>query len=298
MPLRPVLPGATLGLVSPASSATAEEVEAGRDALRALGYRTKLMPNALARWNHLAGRDEERADDLHRAFFDPEVEAVLCVRGGYGGHRLLPRLDLDRIASTGKPLLGYSDITALHVALNRRGLPTFHAPMVTAFGKPLAPWAEQSFIAALAGTPDDQGRTAVETIVPGHAQGIVGGGCLSLLADSLGTPEAFSGRGKIVLLEDVNEKPHRLDAMLTHLLNAGALEGVVGILVGEMTGTDNLRDDTDPTWREVVTERLAPLGVPMAFGYPFGHIDAMLTLPLGVAAELDADRGTLRYLSE
>jgi muramoyltetrapeptide carboxypeptidase len=284
----------TLAIVAPASPISIEDLERGRAVLAEMGLRTKEMPNVRARNGHLAGTDAERVADLHAAFADPEVHAVLCARGGYGAARLLPHLDLDAIAATGKPLFGFSDITALHVALNRRGLRTFHSPMVGTFAKARPEWVRRSLLAALAGkNPFEAEAPCGSALVPGWATGTLAGGCLSLLADSLGTPEAFEATGKIVLLEDVGEKPHRIDAMLTHLLNAGAIQGAAGFVIGEMTGSDALGDPEDHDWRTVVHERLVPLGRPTLVGYPFGHIDAMLTLPLGATVTMDAEAGVL-----
>jgi muramoyltetrapeptide carboxypeptidase len=285
-----------LGIVSPASPIDKEDLEKGRAALHGMGFETRVMPNALRRNGHLAGTDTERAEDLHAAFSDPSIDAVLCARGGYGVARALRYLDLDAIAEIGKPLLGYSDITALHTALNRRGLVTYHAPMVASFAKPRPLWVRESFMAALAGEdPVHPDAPKGETLVPGTASGLVTGGCLSLLADSLGTHEAFDGAGQIVLIEDIGEKPHRIDAMLTHLLNAGAIQNAAGFVVGEMTDTATLADPAHPSWQAIVEERLAPLGKPTVLNYPFGHIDAMLTLPMGRRAALDANAGTLNY---
>ncbi|MGV3614873.1 MAG: S66 peptidase family protein [Fimbriimonas sp.] len=296
MPLPRILPGATLGIVSPSSPIPPEDLEKGLAVLDEMGFRTRLMPNALARNGHLAGTDAERVGDLHDAFADPGIDAVLCARGGYGVARLLPMLDLDALAETGKPFLGFSDITALHVALNRRGLPTLHSPMVGSFAKPRPEWVRRSFLAALAGeNPIDPEAPAGTTLVEGKARGVVAGGCLSLLADSLGSHEAFDGAGCLVLLEDIGEKPHRVDAKFTHLLNAGAIQNAAGFIVGEMTNSDALADPEDHPWLAIVRERLAPLKKPTIVGYPFGHLDAMLTLPLGVMATLDADAGTLSY---
>ena len=287
----------TLGIVSPASPISDVDLDAGLAALAEMGFRTKEMPNARARNGHLAGTDAQRVADLHSAFLDPEVDAVLCSRGGYGAARLLPHLNLDALAATGKPFLGYSDITALHVALNRRGLQTFHAPMVGSFAKPREPWVRESFIAAVHGqNPFAPQAPRGQGIVHGTAEGILAGGCLSLLADSLGTPEAFDGTGKIVLLEDIGEKPHRIDAMLTHLLNAGAIQNAAGFVVGEMTSTDNLGDPEDHPWRAILGDRLLPLEKPTIVGYPFGHIDAMLTLPLGARVRMEAKAGELTLL--
>jgi muramoyltetrapeptide carboxypeptidase len=292
---RPIGPGATLGIVSPASAIRHEDLEAGIAALEAIGFRTKLMPNAAGRSLGFSGTDCERAADLHLAFRDPAVDGVLCSRGGYGAARLLPYLDFDELAASGKPFLGFSDITTLHLAFNRRGRVTFHSPMVSTFAKPRPRWVVDSFVQALGGdfSPPSEAPHG-KCLTSGVASGEVSGGCLTLLADSLGTREAFSGRDKILLLEDVGEKPYRVDAHLTHLLNAGALDGVRGFVIGEFTGSDALGDGEEADWRGIVRERL-PAGVPVVTDYPFGHVDAMLTLPLGLAATLDAERGTLRY---
>lgn len=294
---RPIGPGATLGLVSPASAIPDSDLDAGIAALEAIGFRTKLMPNARKRHFDFAGTDAERASDLQSAFADPEVDGVLCTRGGYGCARLLPFLNLDTLAESEKPFLGFSDITTLHLAMNRRGRVTFHAPMVWTLGKPRPGWVFESFVGALAGDFSiSEGAPKGIPVIAGTASGPVGGGCLTLLADSLGTSDPFCGSEQIVLIEDVGEQPHRVDAQLTHLQNAGAFEGVRGFVIGEFTGTDEKRREHDADWRSIVRERLEPLGAPMVFDYPFGHIDAMLTLPLGVEGTLDADAGILRYL--
>lgn len=276
----------TLGIVAPASAIDDADLDRGIEALHEMGFQTRLLPHVLERNGHLAGTDAERAADLHEAFADPAIDAVLCARGGYGVSRILRYLDLDGIAEIGKPFLGYSDVTVLHTALNRRGLVTYHAPMVVSFAQSRPDWVRESFIAALKGEdpipPDAPGG---EIVIPGSATGPVGGGCLSLLADSLGTHEAFDGADQIVLLEDIGENTHRIDALLTHLLNAGALQNAKAFVVGEMTDT--------PDWQPIVEERLAPLGKPLIVRYPFGHIDAMLTLPLGRTATLE--EGRLRY---
>ena len=297
MELKRVLPGATLGIVSPASPVPPEILAKGLARLHELGFRTKVMPHAAGSWRHFSGTDAQRAADISLAFEDEEVDAVLCSRGGYGSARLLPLLDLNRVASTGKPFLGFSDVTSLHLALNHRGLPTLHAPMVYTLASERPKWVTDSLVNALGGDYRVPGEAPAGTsVVGGRARGIVTGGCLTLLADSLGTPEALVGKGKLVLIEDVGEQPHRVDASLTHLLNSGALDGVAGFVIGELTDTDSKSRPEDSDWRSILTERLEPLGVPIIFDYPFGHIGAMLTLPLGVEALLDADQGTLTYL--
>ncbi len=303
---RPAPPGATIAVVAPASAVRPEEIEPTLARLRAEGYRIRLGEHLFDRASFLAGRDEDRAADLRRAFADPGVAAVLCARGGYGCARLLPLLDLDAIAASGKALLGFSDVTVLHAALNRRGLASYHAPMPnTDFGK-RPEWVWDSLLAALKGEdPIQPDAPRGATVVPGVAEGELVGGCLCLVCDLVGTPEEIDFAGRVALFEDVDEAPHRVDAMLTHLLSAGRLRNAVGIAMGEMTHTD-AEGKYDATigphpWREIVRERLAPLGVPFATDLPFGHGELRMTLPLGPLSDgrrvrLDADAGRLRLV--
>jgi muramoyltetrapeptide carboxypeptidase len=295
---RALKPGDLIEIVTPASPIDVSKVDAVTKLLLSQGYRVRLGEHALERDWYLAGTDDQRARDLQAAFADPEVNAVLCSRGGYGCARILPYLDLDAIATSGKMFLGFSDITTLHLALNRRGLPTVHAPMALTLSKAREHWVTQSFLRVLRGEimiPPD--APPGQTVVGGKAEGVVTGGCLCLLTDSIGTPDAVDPRGKILIIEDVDEAPHRVDAMLTHLLNAGLLFEVAGIVMGEMTRTDE-KMDTDigfRKWEEIVVDRLEPLGVPFILNYPFGHAPNMLSLPMGIRAVLNADEGTLEY---
>lgn len=267
--------------------------------LAAEGYRTSLGKNAYAKEYFVAGTDEQRAEDLRAAFEDPDVDAVLCTRGGYGCARLMPYLNLDQMAASGKMFLGFSDITTLHLALNRRGLPTVHAPMALTFAYERESWPLQSLLKVMRGESGMvEGAPNGTTVNPGVAEGVVTGGCLCLLTDSIGTKDELDCEGRVVLIEDVDENPHRIDAMLTHLLLTGKIQSAAGIVVGEMTRTDEKIDEGigGKPWRDIVQERLGGLGIPMIFDYPFGHCKNMLSLPLGIRARLDADAGTLTYL--
>lgn len=296
---RALQPGSEIRVVSPASALTREEVARGQALLEAQGYRVTFAPHAFDRAGYLAGSDADRAADLMAAFLDPEVACVFCSRGGYGSVRLLDRLDLDAMAASGKLFAGFSDITTLHLALNRRGLTTLHAPMLLTLGTEREPWVEESLLRMLRGdvTQPETAPRAV-TVSGGTAEGETAGGCVILLADAIGTADALDARGKIVFLEDVDENPHRVDAMLTHLRRSGSLDGVAGLVVGEMTRTD---ERVDPKigampWREIVFDRLGDLDVPMVVDFPFGHAKNMLSVPFGVRARLDADAGTVTYL--
>ena len=291
-------PGDTISLVSPASPLTPEQTANGIGILEKAGYRVKLAPNVYSATEYLAGSDEDRARDLQDAFEDPETQAVFCSRGGYGCSRLMPHLDLDRMAASGKLFSGFSDITVLHAALNRRGLPTLHAPMALTLHTDREAWVYESLLAALKGeNPIPTGAPVGKTLVPGKAHGTVVGGCMILICDLIGTPEQLDMRGKIVVLEDVDEAPHRVDAMLTHLFNSGSIQTAAGIVIGEMTRTDERVDKSigDRSWREIVRERLGGLSIPTIIDFPFGHAKQMLSLPLGIHAEMDANLGTLMY---
>lgn len=251
------------------------------------------MPHARGEHLGFSGSDRERAQDLHAAFEDPAVDAVLCTRGGYGAARLLPFLDFDSLSVSGKAFLGYSDITTLHLALNRREMVTFHSPMVSSFAKERPNWVTESFLRGLAGdfSRPDAAPTG-HLVRGGQAEGPVCGGCLTLLSDSLATSEAFDGNGRIVLLEDIGEKPHRIDAHLTQLRNAGVLDRAAGFVVGEFTGTDEQRDPGEADWLTTLMDRL-PGETPVIVSYPFGHVEGMLTLPLGLRARIEAE--SLQY---
>ncbi len=296
---RPLRHGGLIEIVSPASPVAREKLDDAIYLLENQGYRVRLAKHALSSFGgFLAGPDEERASDLDAAFTDPEVAAVLCARGGYGCGRLMQMLDFDKMAASGKLFVGFSDVTVLHLALNRRGLPTVYAPMALTFSVPREPWVVDSFLSALRGEvsiPANAPRG--EIVVPGIAEGVVTGGCLCLLCDSIGTNEPLDTTDRILLIEDVDEPPHRLDAMLTHLLNTGLAQKAAGFVIGEMTGTEEKIDLKIGSlgWRDIFIERLGRLGKPMILNFPFGHMKTMLSLPLGIKAKLDAEQGTLSY---
>ncbi|MEQ1933074.1 MAG: LD-carboxypeptidase [Fimbriimonadaceae bacterium] len=291
-------PGDLIEVVSPASGLPKEKTTRAQGLLESWGYRVRFAEHAFDQTDYLAGTDQDRAGDLMKAFLDTEVKAVFCSRGGYGCARLFPYLDLDQMAQSGKMFLGFSDITTLHLALNRRGLETYHAPMMITLMPDRPDWVYESLRNVLSGgNPIPASAPAGECIVPGVVEGEVTGGCLVLMSDSLATPDSIECQDKIVLIEDVDENPHRVDALLTHLINSGQAQSAAGFVVGEMTRTDERRDPTigGMPWRDIVIDRLAPLGKPMILNYPFGHATAMLTLPLGRKAKLDANRGVLSY---
>ncbi|MFF5496579.1 LD-carboxypeptidase [Streptomyces aquilus] len=288
-------PGARVAVVAPSGPVPEERLQAGLDVLRGWDLDPVVGPHVLDRhdeFSYLAGTDADRAADLQAAWCDPSVDAVLCARGGYGVQRMTDLLDWDAMRAAGpKVFVGFSDITALHEAFaNRLGLVTLHGPMAAGIDFIKNARAQEHLRATLF-APETvrtiaSGGTA---LVPGRARGVTLGGCLCLLAADLGTPHARpSARGGLLCLEDVGEETYRLDRYLTQLLRAGWLDGVRGVLLGSW-------QDCDPYAgvRALLVDRLGGLGVPVVEEFGFGHCEGALTVPFGVAAELDADAGTL-----
>ncbi len=284
-----LLPGATLGIVSPASAAKAELVAAGVAELERLGYRTKVFPSALARGPlYYAGTVAERVGDLHAAFADPEVDAIVCTRGGWGSAELLPFLDRDLIAANPKAFVGYSDLTSLQIWLrNECGLVSFYGPMVAADFSKREGVDEASWSAALSGR---RGRTigrgdGLRVLKDGVAEGVLEGGCLSIVAESLGTPFGFRA-GEILFLEDIGTKPYQWDRMLCHLRLAGVLAEVKGIALGDMGQCVGMEEMA--LLENAVLHALRDFAGPVAVGLRCGHVDGgNRTLPLGVRVRLE-----------
>ncbi len=298
-------PGQTLGLLAPAGPTRDHgRVEAGVAFLRAQGFGVKVLDHALdPPHGYLSAPDALRLEDLHRAFGDPEIHGILSLRGGYGCLRLLEGLDFDRVRRNPKVLIGFSDLTILHLALQARtGLTTFHGPMLTSHFGEDTPEARASFedlVRLLGGghptwTFPNTCPDTYLTLRGGRAQGRLLGGNLVTLASLLGTPFMPDLRGAILFLEDLSEEPYRLDRLLTQMRLAGVLEGVAGLLLGDFaTCVPTNPDKPSFSLVEVFQDRLGPLGVPMGYGNLFGHGSALPTYPVGAQATFDADQGVL-----
>lgn len=292
-----------MALVSPASPVRSARVLAlGRRRLEQFGLRVKVGRYALEEHGYLAGTDRQRVHDLEAAFRDPEIKAIICTRGGYGVARLLPAFDLDLARRHPKPLVGFSDITVLHLALQRAGVISFWGPMpCTSLG--WSPFSARSLQRALmsevpAGrVPFSLGRRPI-TLRRGIAQGPITGGTLSLLTSSLGTPYEIETGGRIVFLEDVDEEPFKVDRLLTQMTAAGKLSDAAGVALGIFTGTNkrNCPGRVSLTMRDVFADHLLPLRVPVLRNLAVGHVRDQVTLPYGVAARMDAGAGTLTLL--
>ncbi|AYC37504.1 S66 peptidase family protein [Streptomyces griseorubiginosus] len=288
-------PGARVAVVAPSGPIVEERLQAGLDILRGWDLDPVVTPHVLDRHGelgYLAGSDADRAADLQAAWCDPAVDAVLCARGGYGAQRMVDLLDWDAMRAAGpKVLVGFSDVTTLHQAFaTRLGLVTLYGPAAAGADFVKNTLAQEHLRATLLAPETVRTLTSRgPALVPGRARGVTLGGCLSLLATDLGTRHARSGaRDGLLLIEDVGEQPYRVDRLLTQLLRTGWLDGVRGIVLGswESCGPYDVL-------RTVLAERLGGLGVPVVEEFGFGHCEGALTVPFGVAAELDTEAGTL-----
>jgi len=283
--------GDVIGVVSPAAAVDAAAVATGVHALESLGFTVRLGAAVFRRDGYLAGGDQERRDDLVAMLRDPEVRAIVCSRGGYGSGRLLPLLDPSIAREHPKIVVGFSDLTfLLNDLVQRAGLVTFHGPMLADLGA--RPETAARLTGLLMGDRHDWTLRARDIVQPGTAEGVTAGGCLSAVVAMLGTPYEIETDGRLLLLEDANEKPFRIDRMLTQLRYAGALEHVAGVIFGEMPGCSAHADEA-VTVRDVVAECFADANYPVAFGFPSGHGEGHATVPLGVHARLAGERLTL-----
>ncbi len=291
--------GDRVALVAPAGPVSRRALSQARSALRALDLDVETIGEPTARLRYLAGPDEARVKALHEAFADPEVRAIFALRGGYGTTRLLPLLNLDLIRANPTIFIGSSDVTALLTVLTQQaGLVAFHGPgAADAFFRQADPAVLERFW-RLVSAPKPLGQVRpgeLRALRGGRARGRLVGGCLSLLAATSGTPWQLEAQGAVLFLEDVGEAAYRIDRMLTQLDQAGVIEGVVAVVVGEMVRCLVPRGEA---WSldEVLLDRLGPLEVPILAGFPAGHGRNEVVLPLGVEVEVDAEAGSLTVL--
>jgi muramoyltetrapeptide carboxypeptidase len=288
--------GSRVAVISPASYPQPDRLAKGVEALGQLGYFPSVGRQALSKANHyFAGSAQARLDDLHAAFLDPAAGAIFCSRGGYGSNYLLAGLDLGLVREHPKPFIAHSDMTCMQTwLLDQIGLVSFHGPMVA--GDFAAPDGvdEPSLLAALGGERWFVGEASgLRTLIPGKATGVLYGGCLTLLAASLGTPYAPRTEGKLLFLEDRDVKPYQLDRLLRQMILAGKFAGVTGIIFGEMLdcvapGQQNSMLD------DVILRVLDWFQGPIAIGLRSGHASRRnVTLAFGIQAELDLVRAPL-----
>ena len=291
----PVLrPGSKIGVVAPAGCVGDEALEAGAAAIRRKGFEVEFSPSARVRKGYLAGDAAARARDLVSFFRRGDIDAIFCARGGFGSIQVLPYLS-DEIRNYPKIFAGYSDITVLlNWLLQKCGMVTFHAPMVAMdLASGLTTRSEAQLWETLTGKRKTWEVKLGEIIRPGRSEAQMMGGCLSMLVTTLATPYEIDTKGMLLFLEDVGEKPYRIERMLTHLKMAGKLDGLAGVLFGDFTGCEG---DGPRDVRQVVGEIFAAAPYPVAMGLSAGHGEENLTLPFGVKWALDGHNGTLALI--
>jgi muramoyltetrapeptide carboxypeptidase len=304
-----LIQGNRVALVAPAGPLLEKDDLTRAEALcRALGYDPVLGKSAYARHGYLAGTDQERLADLNSALADPSIDALWCIRGGYGSIRLLGEVNYAALAHQPKALIGFSDITLLLNAFTRlTGVVTFHGPVARSSMPAFSRWHFERVLSR-AEVPGRLARmpAAPDVLIPqedrivtlrgGVAEGRLAGGNLTLLQCLIGTPYFPDLDGAILFLEDVGEDLYRVDRMLAHLRLVGALRRLSGVLIGRFTCLERSGRDGALGFDEVLASYFGPLGIPVAYGFPIGHIDAQWTLPLGILARLDADAGEVELL--
>ena len=309
--LRPrrLRPGDQVGLITPASYIDDEGLEKAVTNLERLGLKVVLGQHIRARYGSMAGTDDQRLADLHQMFEDSTIKAVWCARGGYGAARLLQQIDYRLLRRHPKILVGYSDITALHCAIQQKsGLVTFHGPVGSsnftdyttaqldaALFQP-TPHSTIPIAPAQMVQAEADATYTPHTITAGQATGLITGGNLSLLAALAGTSYLPNPKGKLLFIEDIGEKPYRLDRMLTTLRQAWPLQEAAGILLGVFADCEASTNSFSLSLKQTLQDRLGDLGIPVLYGFSFGHIDHMTTLPMGVRAQLDTEQQTLTLL--
>ena len=296
---KPLFSGARVALVAPASAVPEEKLQPALDYVRRLGLEPVVYPSCYFknRDGYLAACDIQRAKDMNDAFSDPAIDGIWCIRGGYGGHRILPLLDAERIRSNPKWFGGYSDVTALHTFFNQIcGFETYHCTMPSTEPNPDAftiKNLKDALFGTLCGTLSEPEGQNPKKLVSGQAEGILCGGNLSLLAASLGTPWEIDTKDKILFLEDIGEKTYRVDSMLTQLRNAGKFRDCAGIILGAWTDCPPEYPEKTLLLPEIFEQLIVPAGKPAVMDVACGHILPTLSLPLGRRCVLNADSCTI-----
>lgn len=290
---KPLNNGARVALIAPSGPVPPGRLEPAVASIRAAGLEPVVYPGCRMKQGYLAGPDSQRAGDINAAFCDDTIDGILCIRGGYGAHRLMKLLDFGAISRKPKRFCGYSDVTALHIELNQRcGMVTWHTPMpATEWYNGLDDYTAGSLRSALFGPMpthlENPPGLPLRCLSEGSARGRLTGGNLSLIVSTIGTFYEIDTSGKILFIEEIGEEPYRIDRMLLQLKHAGKLAACAGIILGAFTGCDPAEPDRSLTLDEVFAA-LLPKGKPAAAGLQCGHILPTMSLPLGVCVELNA----------
>ena len=292
--------GNTIGLIAPASGIKPGQLETAVSQMESLGLKVQLGKYAESQNGFLAGMDHERIWDIHQMLVNDEIDGIWCIRGGYGMSRIVPNLDIKKFIKNPKLIIGYSDVTILNQFAASHGLVTIHGQIAGAeFTPEVAANLKSVIFGNLSGkTIAPKKEDTHYTIRSGIASGELTGGNLSLLSAIAGTPYLDSFRNKIVFIEDIGEKPYRVDRMLTQLIQATDLDKASGIALGVFEDCEMDEGDKSWTLRQVLEDRLGQLGIPVCYGLPFGHVDQNMTMPLLVRVTLDADEVSMTYEEE
>jgi len=295
-----------IGLITPSSSIKPGQLEDTIKKLEGLGYRVYYKKSVLDEYGYFAGKDIDRAAELMHMFLNKEVDAIFCVRGGYGTIRILELLDYDVIRQNPKLLLGYSDITALHAAIYKKtGLVSFHSPLgvsdfnsfaLTSFNSVIVePKENYKYDYRREKKTGDNPEFDIYTISPGKAEGELVGGNISVLDSMIGSGFEPDFEGKIVYLEEVEEKTYKVDKMLFHLLSSTNLKLAAGIVLGVLKDC-NVNEEPRISLKQVLEDLLEPIGIPVSYGLSFGHIDYKITIPFGIRGRMNAEDNSLELI--
>ena len=290
--------GDTIGIVAPANSSSKDKILRSKEKLEKFGYKVKLGEHIFDTWHSFAGIDKNRILDINNFFKDPEVDVIMCLRGGYGSIRIVEWLDIGIIRKNPKIFIGYSDITTLHTILNQQvGLVTFYGPMAVSNFLDIEKITIDSFLESVETTQPREIKNPVKlrSMVGGKAVGIVAGGNLITLMGDMGTPNELDFKGKILFIEEIMEPTYKIDRALTQLLNAGKLGQLNGIILGDFNNCIPA-SEYDMSLMDVLEDRLKDLGIPIIYNFQSGHCKPMVTLPLGIKLEIDGDRLTIRSI--
>lgn len=290
--------GHTIGIVAPANSGSKDKILRAKIELENLGYRIKLGEHIFDTWHSFAGIDKDRISDINNFFRDPEIDAIICLRGGYGSIRIVNDLDIEMIKKNPKIFIGYSDITTLHSALNQKAkLITFHGPMATSNFFDIEKFTIDSFIESMENIHPKEIINPVEllSLTKGRTSGIVVGGNLTTLMGDMGTPNELDFENKILFIEEICEPTYKIDRVLTQLLNSGKLNKLNGIILGDFNNCTPASKYDIPLM-DLFEDRLKGLDIPIIYNFKSGHCTPMVTLPLGIKIEIDCDRLTIKIL--
>ncbi len=292
--------GDTIGLITPAGFITEEKLQKTIENLASFGLKSVYFDSVLEKNGYLAGNDQSRLNELHTMYENTEVDAIICVRGGYGTTRILDRINYDIIKKNPKPLIGYSDITALINAVYKKtGIPGFHG--IIGAGD-FTEYTSENFEKIFLSDSEiinyeifkDHKKDAF-VIHSGEMSGTLAGGNLALVISAIGTSFEISWKNKIVFLEDIGEAPYKIDRMLTQLISGGKFKNVKGIILGQFKGCEPEEDDKENSFflKEVIIDRIKPLEIPAVYGFSFGHIKNQLVFPVGIKAKFNTEKLSL-----